>query len=116
MSNYANVKVATKRLPWIDVTKEVLILLMVVGHIINKASNSGIISTYLLKCFSLSSLYTCFFMQAFILLTGYTSNFEKSFKDFATSLVKTILIPWLSFSVICQQTRMASGEGGIFNY
>lgn len=114
MSNYANVKEATKRLLWIDVTKGVLILLMVLGHIINKACNSGVASTYLLKCFSLSSLYTCFFMQAFIILTGYTSNFEKSFKDFATSLVKTILIPWLTFSVICQLTRMTSGEGGAF--
>ena len=114
MLNQTNIKVASKRLPWIDVTKGLLILLMVMGHIINNAGNQGIDNTYLIKSTSFASLYICFFMQAFIILTGYTSNFEKNFKEFSISLVKAIIIPWVSFSFICQLERIVSGEGGAF--
>ena len=44
-------------------------------------------------------------MQGFFVLTGYTTNFEKSFKSYIISNIKLLVIPWLSFSII---TRLLS--------
>ena len=82
---------------------------MVWGHVCSFAETSGIDSAFISRCMLFSSLYICFFMQAFLVLTGYTSNFNKSFKDFFLSLIKTILIPWVSFSFISQIIRMFNG-------
>lgn len=95
-----------KRIRWIDVTKGVLILLMVFGHVANIAGRQGIEDTSLIRCMFFTSLYTCFFMQAFIILSGYTSNFDKPFKEFFTSLFKTVFIPWMVFCSLCQLYRM----------
>lgn len=103
-----------KRIHWIDATKGILILLMVLGHIPNFAGRQGIDNQYLNKCMFLGSLYSCFFMQAFIILTGYTSNFDKNVKDFVLSLIKTIFIPWIAFSLILQSFRLCNGGGNLF--
>ncbi len=104
-----------KRIYWIDAAKGVLILLMVLGHISNIAGRRGVDDTYLVKCVFYTSLYTCFFMQAFLILTGYTSNFNKDFKSFFISLVKTVVIPWTFFSVISQICRvLVLGEDYLF--
>lgn len=105
---------SNNRIRWIDATKGLLILLMVLGHIHNIAGKHGIQDDYLIKCTFFSSLYSCFFMQAFLVLTGYTSNFEKKIKLFLVSQLKTIVIPWFVFSVLCQIYRGASGDHSFF--
>lgn len=107
---------ASQRIHWIDATKGLLILLMVLGHIGNIAGSKGIDNTFLTKSMFFSSLYTCFFMQAFIMLSGYTSNFEKDFISFSKSLFKSIFIPWFSFSTICLLFRIILDGGGHFLY
>ena len=104
------------RICWIDATKGLLILLMVMGHIISNAGKQEISTDYLSKSLFFTSLYTCFFMQAFIILTGYTSNYEKATKPFLTSLIKTILIPWFSFSIISQVFRMMNGASLYYTF
>lgn len=88
------------RLHWIDICKGILILLMVCGHIPNIAGHKGVDVTYLSKYGIFAQAYICFFMQAFFILTGYTSNFNKAPKTFLVSALKTIVVPWLSFSCI----------------
>lgn len=105
---------ANSRIAWIDATKGLLILLMVLGHISSIAGDHGVQNVYLTKCLFFSSLYVCFFMQAFLILTGYTSNFDKPVKEFFISLTKTVLVPWVSFSIISQLFRLLNGEGGAF--
>ena len=105
-----------KRISWIDATKGLLILLMVMGHILSNAVKQGISTDYLSKCIFFTSVYTCFFMQAFIVLTGYTSNFEKAAKPFFVSLIKTVLIPWFSFSIISQVFRMMNGASLYYTF
>ena len=39
-------------------------------------------------------------MQAFFILTGYTSNFNKPLREFFVNTFKTIVIPYISFSII----------------
>lgn len=89
-----------ERIHWIDITKGLFIILMVLGHIPNMSGNIRLDNTYLVKCIFFASIYGCFFMQGFFVLTGYTSNFDKEFKPFLLSNIKLLLIPWLSFSVI----------------
>lgn len=103
-----------ERIHWIDITKGLLIILMVFGHIDNIAGDMGIDDHYLVKCAFFSSLYGCFFMQAFLILTGYTSNFERDASSFFKSLIKTILIPWFSFSILNQVYRMCTGNLDMF--
>lgn len=102
------------RIHWIDVTKGVLILLMVFGHVANIAGSQGIDVTFLNKCMFFSIFYTCFFMQAFIILSGYTSNFDKPLQDFFISNVKTVFIPWMVFSVLCHLYNMIVYGSGLF--
>lgn len=96
----------TARIQWIDLTKGLLIVLMVIGHICNIAESCGINCQYLAPCLFYSSLYTCFFMQAFMILTGYTSNFRKNLRTYCTGLLKSILVPWILFSLISQVFRV----------
>lgn len=105
---------AVKRIHWIDATKGILILLMVLGHIPNFTGRHGMDNNDLNRCLFFGSLYSCFFMQAFIILTGYTSNFEKKFKNFAISIIKTILVPWVFFSMLLQAYRFCSEGGNLF--
>lgn len=44
--------------------------------------------------------YSIFFMPAFFFITGYCSNFDKTFKDFLMSNIKGILIPMVVLNVI----------------
>lgn len=48
----------------------------------------------------MSYFFAGFFMQAFFLLNGFTSNFDKPFKKFLWGSFKGLIIPFLSFSVI----------------
>lgn len=41
-------------------------------------------------------------MQAFFLLNGYTSNFRKPFKSFLCGSFKSLIIPYVTFSVLCK--------------
>lgn len=99
-----------ERIHWIDVTKGILIILMVLGHIQVVSGYHGIDNSDLIRCIFFSGVWGCFFMQAFFVLTGYTTNFEKDFKSYLISNVKTLVVPWFSFSII---TRML---GHLFFY
>lgn len=89
-----------ERIHWIDVTKGILIILMVLGHIQVVSGDHGIDNSDLIRCIFFSGLWGCFFMQAFFVLTGYTTNFEKDFKSYFISNVRTLVVPWISFSII----------------
>ena len=89
-----------QRIHWIDIYKGFFILMMVWGHIPSMAASHGLDNTNLMKCLQISSIYTCFFMQGFFILTGYTSNFERGFKDYCIGIFKSLVIPWISFSLL----------------
>lgn len=47
-----------------------------------------------------SILYMCFFMPAFFFITGYVSNFNKSYRDFFSSNIKGLIVPYISFTIV----------------
>lgn len=87
------------RLHYIDVTKGLLIILVVFHHVINVANGLGFASESLLKWQSTYILYNCFFMQCFFVLTGMVSNFDKPFCPYLNSNVKCLLCPFVFFCV-----------------
>ncbi len=107
----------SNRIEWIDVCKGILILLMVWGHIPNISDGHNIDVTYMASFFVLSPYYVCWFMQAFFILTGFTTNFNIEGEAFVKKQIKTIIIPWFSFSIISRVFYVLYlGEGLYYNY
>lgn len=89
------------RLPFIDVTKGILVVFLVFHHVVNIAKGMMPVENmqYLTKA---DVLYAPYFMQAFFFIIGYCSSFQKKFSSFLLNNIKILLIPLLSFSIINQ--------------
>lgn len=83
---------------------------MVYGHTIQIPIFHGVNGDYLSKYVFFASIYTCFYMQAFFILTGYTSNYAKDLKQYFLSMGKTVVLPWLSFSLIVNTLQSGGGN------
>lgn len=75
-----------KRIHWIDIAKGFFIIAIVLGHIFN----SGYLRNWLFS----------FHIPAFFLLSGYCFKYESSFGDFALKKFRTIVVPYLTFSML----------------
>lgn len=88
------------RISWVDTTKGMLILLVVMGHIpvimrMHFSENIDIVSYYdIPHCYIRS-----FFMQAFFFLTGFTSSFNKPMNEFLGNILKSMLLPYITLSL-----------------
>lgn len=89
-----------ERLPYIDCSKGILILLVVFYHIPSTAQGLNISTEALAQINSTNLLYSSFFMQCFFMLSGMVSNFDKSPLAYLKSNIQTILVPFLLFCVI----------------
>lgn len=85
-----------QRIEWIDVTKGMLIILVIVGHSIEK-NTSPVIDFFMRLIYS-------FHMPAFFIISGillhYNSLLKKSFLTGVISLAQSLLIPWLFSEII----------------
>ena len=88
------------RLHWVDISKGILILFVVFQHLPVISEAAGVEHCGVGKLGHLSFLFTCFYMQAFFILTGYCSNFDKPFAAFLKSSFKSIMIPAIFFSIL----------------
>lgn len=80
------------RIEWIDVAKGTLILLVVFGHLNATKWFPQLDGT-------IKWIYT-FHMMAFFMLSGMVFNSNKNFKFFLINKCKTLLIPYVIFSVL----------------
>ena len=93
--------VNSERIPYIDVAKGILILLVVYDHLpdvymyLLNLSNSHI--EYLNDT---QWIFKLFFMPAFFCITGMCSNFNKNFKPFLISNLKTLIVPNVLLGII----------------
>ena len=91
-----------QRLHYIDVAKGLLILMVIIYHIGGQFSKyeetDNTIFGYLPK---FEFIYTFFFMPAFFAITGFCSNFDKPYKQFLWSDFKTLMIPAVSLTILC---------------
>lgn len=88
----------TERLNWIDTTKGLLIIGVLLFHFspIYRINFGGGITPLV----RLTYFYVPFFMPAFFVITGFCTNFNKQFKDFTINNLRTLMIPALSLSMI----------------
>lgn len=91
---------ADKRLHWIDVAKGMLILLVVLGHFSGISKSLGIDHAGVKDIGGLNFLFTSYYMAAFFVLTGYTTNFNKRFLPFFMGAFKSLVIPAFVFAIL----------------
>lgn len=86
------------RIEWIDIAKGLMIIGMVLNHI---PIFCRIVGVDLLgfQWSVIGHTYGVFTMQAFFLLSGYTTNFDKSPRKFIWSQIKGLAIPYVFFCV-----------------
>jgi len=93
--------VSKRRIPYYDVAKGVLICLVIISHIyLETLSVAKIPNSTFAWMRSWQWVHVSFFMPAFFIITGLCSNFEKDFKPFFISNVRTILIPAIVFDLL----------------
>lgn len=89
-----------KRIAYYDIAKGVLICLVVISHIyLETLSVAKIHNSTFDWMRSWQWIHVSFFMPAFFIITGLCSNFEKEFKPFLISNIRTILIPAIVFDL-----------------
>lgn len=87
-----------KRLAYLDIAKGLLITCLCFHHITQALRINGI-SDILLWPNASFAWYACYFMQAFFIITGFCTNFEKSAKEFFLNNIKTLLIPSIAITI-----------------
>ena len=92
-----------KRLHYIDIAKGLLIIFLCFHHFPQAMAICGMSMEYKEMLHdSWSIYYMVFFMQAFFLITGYCTNWQKEFKPFLISNVKMLLIPAVCYVLLTQ--------------
>lgn len=88
------------RQSFLDVAKGIMALLVIFHHVpIVFRSLFG--ETMLFQPIEkYDYFYTVFFMPAFFLINGFTSNFKKDWKSFLAKNAKSLLMPFLTFGVL----------------
>lgn len=89
-----------ERIHWIDVSKGILILLLLLHHFSSAKRVMGIDGQYFTFLTCWHSLYTAFFMQAFLMMSGYCSNFNKPQGRFLGGVIKQLVIPFIFFEFV----------------
>ena len=85
--------IKTDRIPWIDISKGILIMCLVFGHHKLFAMRSGYEDGVTVFIQHSMRFYAAFFMQTFFIITGLCSSFTSQFPKFVWKNIKTLLIP-----------------------
>lgn len=88
-----------ERLHYIDVAKGLIILMLPLQHFAVATRQTGVNTPFDGLILQNLWIIAIFFMPAFFILSGYCSNFDKDIIDFLKSLLKTIVLPILTFEV-----------------
>lgn len=94
-------KQASLRLKWLDIAKGITIILMVIGH-------TSIPDPF-------SRFIYAFHMPLFFIASGWTTNWNKyNYMEFAKRKFRSIMVPFMVYSVIVLSIQTISMGGGIF--
>lgn len=73
---------STNRIPFIDIAKGIMIILLIFHHLPQVSKTLlGLENETLESLDGLKYIYCTFFMQAFFVITGYCSNFDKKIQE-----------------------------------
>lgn len=89
----------SKRIQYLDIAKGLLIMLLVISHYVSAHNVLNISHDYIEHIDPWLIIYRCFFMQAFFIISGYCTNFDKPFTLFFKTQIKQLIIPWITFEI-----------------
>lgn len=90
-----------ERLHYIDLAKGLLILMVAYGHVwYHICHNDGFNNVYMSELHELSNVWAAFYMPAFFVITGMCSNFERTWKTFWTSQLKSLILPAFTLGLV----------------
>lgn len=106
MSYICNAKTNTfrlmKRIEYIDFAKGILIVLVVVDHVYWMINGSGTPKyEELYLWYNFRKWFQPWYMAAFFFLSGMVVNYNKPFISFLKRNIQTLIVPSISFSIIC---------------
>lgn len=87
-----------ERLHWVDAAKGILIVLMALGHMFQRGEDLEITCPALELLKNQPIDVSVFYMATFFVISGFWSNYDMSFKDFAVKMAKALLLPLMVFS------------------
>lgn len=89
-----------ERVRYFDVSKGILILLLIIHHLGVATSKMGMQSRYdyLISCWQ--PIFTVFFMSCFFIISGYCSNFNRDCKEFLGKTLSQLIVPYIVFTII----------------
>lgn len=91
---------ASERIRYFDVAKGILIILLVFAHFRSAVNRLPYDSPYFEYVYGWNNIFTCFYMPAFFVISGYCSNFKKQAGVFSISLLKSLLLPNITLSLL----------------
>lgn len=91
---------ASERIRYFDVAKGILIILLVFAHFRSAVARMPYESPYFEWVYGWNNIFTCFYMPAFFMISGYCSNFKKPANIFFPSLLKSLLLPIITLSLL----------------
>ncbi len=86
----------TQRIKYIDISKGILIILLVFAHFRSVVNRMPYDSSYFEYVYSWNYIFTSFYMPAFFIISGFCSNFNKSVIVFFSSQIKSLIVPLIS--------------------
>lgn len=89
-----------ERIHYLDVTKGVLILLLLLHHFESATKDFSMLNTYFELFTSWQTVFMAFFMQCFFIISGYCSSFDIAPKRFFYKIFRQLLVPWIVFEVL----------------
>lgn len=105
-----------QRLHYIDIAKGFLILMVVYGHIDGTATQMGFVNSSIDDIHKGANWFVSFYMPCFFVITGYCSNFTKSFKVFIVASLKSIVLPAFVFSFLLSGAWIIIHPGFLLNF
>lgn len=95
------------RILWADISKGILITLLMFSHLVWVAKSKHDIHNVVIdNLANVCGIWNCFFMACFFVLTGMFSNFNKKFNVFFVANVKSLIVPGLVFLLLFNLPKM----------
>ena len=88
------------RIHYFDIAKGILIVLLVFAHFWSAKIRLPYENDYFHLVYGWNSIFTCFYMPAFFIISGYCSNFDKKNREFITNIFRSLILPLFSLSII----------------
>lgn len=112
-----------ERIAYIDIAKGLLMLFVISGHI-NPACDMLNVNSSLFGIFKYCIFtYIPFYMPCFFLITGYCTNFDKTWRTFCSDNARTLLFPIITLQLIVNSITLIFNkttdftliENGLYN-